>query len=224
MAATLSQSSTQATGPWSGRILPALVQLVLPLTASNIWVANASGTVTKLKACDGSLVGTYHVASPWGIAFDGANIWVTNHESKYRHKAQGKRRVFRSESIKSTLYPVGIAFDGATIWVANYGSKTVTKLSAGDGSLIHKYKVGYRGSIRRFLRRDERLGDKFQRYCDEVQGMRRVFGLDVCSRRLSNRCCLRRVKHLGGKCRRRHRHAAQGKRRIFARNVWHRQL
>ncbi|MGC2424660.1 MAG: hypothetical protein WA666_09930 [Nitrospirota bacterium] len=38
--------------------------------------------MTKLKASDGSLVGTYNVGSnPLGIAFDGANIWVTNEGS-----------------------------------------------------------------------------------------------------------------------------------------------
>jgi len=42
---------------------------------TNIWVANSGGnTVTKIRASDGSLVGTYHVSNPWGIAFDGATI------------------------------------------------------------------------------------------------------------------------------------------------------
>ncbi|MFC1943444.1 YncE family protein [Chloroflexota bacterium] len=47
---------------------------------TNIWVANTNGnTVTKLKASDGSTVGTYGVGnSPYGICFDGANIWVVN--------------------------------------------------------------------------------------------------------------------------------------------------
>jgi hypothetical protein len=47
---------------------------------ANIWVANGnSNNVTKLKASDGSLVGTYSVGTnPRGIAFDGANIWVAN--------------------------------------------------------------------------------------------------------------------------------------------------
>ena len=47
---------------------------------ANIWVANHSDdTVTKLKASDGSTVGTYSVGNiPWDICFDGANIWVTN--------------------------------------------------------------------------------------------------------------------------------------------------
>jgi DNA-binding beta-propeller fold protein YncE len=39
----------------------------------------SSDNVMKLKASDGSLVGTYAVGDvPFGICFDGANIWVTN--------------------------------------------------------------------------------------------------------------------------------------------------
>ena len=47
----------------------------------HIWVVNSwDDTVTKLRASDGRLIGTYNVGNvPNGIAFDGANIWVTNY-------------------------------------------------------------------------------------------------------------------------------------------------
>jgi hypothetical protein len=47
---------------------------------ANIWVVNSNGTVTKLRASDGTNLGTFNVgASPGGgVAFDGANIRVTN--------------------------------------------------------------------------------------------------------------------------------------------------
>jgi len=35
--------------------------------------------VTKLRASDGTVLGTFSVGSqPIGVAFDGANIWVAN--------------------------------------------------------------------------------------------------------------------------------------------------
>jgi DNA-binding beta-propeller fold protein YncE len=38
--------------------------------------------VTKLRARDGTILGTFGVGSgPRGVAFDGANIWVANHDS-----------------------------------------------------------------------------------------------------------------------------------------------
>ena len=47
---------------------------------TNIWVATYGNNVTKLKASDGSLVGTYDVGwLHFDICFDGANIWVANY-------------------------------------------------------------------------------------------------------------------------------------------------
>ena len=49
---------------------------------ANIWVANSAGTVTKLRASDGAVLGTFAVGTqPYGVAFDGANVWVTNNGS-----------------------------------------------------------------------------------------------------------------------------------------------
>jgi hypothetical protein len=46
----------------------------------NTWVANEGGnTMTKLLASTGSVVGTYDArGNPYGVAFDGGNIWVTD--------------------------------------------------------------------------------------------------------------------------------------------------
>jgi len=39
--------------------------------------------VTKLRASDGMLLGTYNVGrDPGSITFDGSNIWVTNYGSE----------------------------------------------------------------------------------------------------------------------------------------------
>ncbi len=47
---------------------------------ANIWTANfGDGTVTKLRANDGEVLGTFKAgAAPYGVTFDGANIWVSN--------------------------------------------------------------------------------------------------------------------------------------------------
>ncbi|HEY6370929.1 MAG TPA: hypothetical protein VIX37_10140, partial [Candidatus Sulfotelmatobacter sp.] len=59
----------------------------------NIWVTNytAGGTVTKLRASDGTLLGTFDVGtSPLNVAFDGANIWVANEGSNTVSKTLSK--------------------------------------------------------------------------------------------------------------------------------------
>jgi DNA-binding beta-propeller fold protein YncE len=67
----------------------------LAFDGANIWVAdNASNTVTKLRASDGACAGVANPpgsdvsacsvavgSQPYGVAFDGANIWVTNYNS-----------------------------------------------------------------------------------------------------------------------------------------------
>jgi YVTN family beta-propeller protein len=46
----------------------------------NVWVANyGSNTVTKIRASDAKVLGTFPVGTePAGMAFDGANVWVAN--------------------------------------------------------------------------------------------------------------------------------------------------
>ncbi|MBN2099818.1 MAG: YncE family protein, partial [Dehalococcoidia bacterium] len=46
----------------------------------NVWVANfTADTMTKLRASDGAVLGTYAVGvSPSGVAYDGVSVWVTN--------------------------------------------------------------------------------------------------------------------------------------------------
>jgi DNA-binding beta-propeller fold protein YncE len=52
----------------------------LVFDGNHIWVANfGSNNVTKLRASDGAVLGTFSVGmGAQGMAFDGANIWVAN--------------------------------------------------------------------------------------------------------------------------------------------------
>src|SRR5215472_14783786 len=48
---------------------------------ANIWTANSGdGTVTKLRASDGTVLGTFSSvgSAPTGVTFDGADIWVSS--------------------------------------------------------------------------------------------------------------------------------------------------
>ena len=110
---------------------------------SNLWITNyTSNVVTKLRANDGVIVGTYSTGA-WslGIAFDGANIWVVNSNSNTVTKLQA------SDGTLVGTYPVGSSpseavFDGANIWVTNTWSNSVTELRATDGAVIGSYSTG----------------------------------------------------------------------------------
>jgi hypothetical protein len=95
---------------------------------ANIWVTNTgSNTVSKLRANDGTTLGTFSVnANPYGITFDGANIWVTiagsNTVSELSASDGSNVGTFNTGT-----FPTAIAFDGANIWVVNSGSNSVSK-------------------------------------------------------------------------------------------------
>jgi hypothetical protein len=104
----------------------------LVFDAANIWVANSGGggghTVTKLRASDGARLGAFRVGTnPFGVAFDGADIWAPN----YSDNSVTKLRASDGATLGTFAVgrgPFGVAFDGANIWVTNANSNTVSKL------------------------------------------------------------------------------------------------
>ena len=113
----------------------------------NLWVANeGADTVTKLRAADGSLVGTYPVGGkPVAIAYDGASVWVADSgsDSVTRLLANDGSLV---GSYPAGLAPTALAFDGTNIWLTDGGDGknpgVVTELRASDGSLVGTTPVG----------------------------------------------------------------------------------
>ena len=74
-------------------------------------------------------------SSPQALAFDGANIWVTNNSSNTVSvlRASDGYHVM-TPTVGSS--PQALAFDGANMWVANSGSHTINVLRASDGSHV----------------------------------------------------------------------------------------
>src|ERR1700693_187825 len=110
---------------------------------ANIWVANqTTNAVTKLRASDGTNLGTFAVGrNPRNISFDGANIWVANQASTTVTKLRASDGT-NLGTFAVGNNPQGVAFDGANIWAANGGSTTVTKLRASDGTNLGTFAVG----------------------------------------------------------------------------------
>src|SRR5579883_1803154 len=99
----------------------------LAFDGHNIWIGDqASNTVKKIAASDGSALGTFPVGNgPQAIAHDGTNIWVTNIKGNNVTKLRASDGALLG-TFPTGPQPYGIAFDGANIWIANYGSNTVT--------------------------------------------------------------------------------------------------
>jgi hypothetical protein len=78
---------------------------------------------------------------PFGVAFDGANIWVTNRLSDSVTKIQANDGTVLG-AFPVGAFPGGMAFGGANIWVANSSSNNVTKLRASDGTNLGTFPAG----------------------------------------------------------------------------------
>ena len=61
------------------------------------------------------------------VAFDGANIWVTNEGDNTVTKLRGADGA-NLGTFPVGHYPRGVAFDGANIWVTSYFDGSVSKL------------------------------------------------------------------------------------------------
>jgi hypothetical protein len=81
-------------------------------------------------------------SSPTGIAFDGANIWVTNFISSGTVTKLNAATGAIVGNYSVMPFPTRIAFDGTSVWVASKNSRFVTKLNVSDGSLVGSYDVG----------------------------------------------------------------------------------
>ena len=90
--------------------------------------------VSKLRASDGALIGTYNVGRfPYGICFDGQNIWVANYGGNNVSKLRASDgALIGTYNVGSS--PNGICFDGQNIWVVSIRGHNVSKLFAGNRS------------------------------------------------------------------------------------------
>jgi DNA-binding beta-propeller fold protein YncE len=121
----------------------------LAFDGENIWVTNAiisGGTVTKLRASDGALLGTFPVngASAAGITFDGENIWVASTLSSTVTKLRASDGAYLGGLIIAQD-PLGITFDGANVWVAHRTTRdegSVTKILSSDMHVLGVFPAG----------------------------------------------------------------------------------
>jgi hypothetical protein len=85
-------------------------------------------------------VGNTQNSNPYGIAFDGANIWTANHGDGTVSKLRA------SDGAPLGTFTVGglpnfVVFDGANVWVT-VSPNTVSKLRASDGTVLGTFTVG----------------------------------------------------------------------------------
>src|SRR5438874_1834473 len=100
-------------------------------------------TVTKLRAADGAIRGTYPgPGGPAGIAFDGKNLWVANHDRPPPGGAGETVTCVRpSDGANLGNVYVGpapwfVIADGSELWVTSLYAGLVTQLDTTSGGLL----------------------------------------------------------------------------------------
>jgi YVTN family beta-propeller protein len=74
--------------------------------------------------------------SPFGLAFDGTNIWVANNQSDTVSKVNAVTGVSTNITLPVGSLPFEVAFDGTNIWVTDNGTGKVSKIVAATGAVV----------------------------------------------------------------------------------------
>jgi hypothetical protein len=118
-----------------------------------IWVAvqnPGGGALVKMNTSGGVISTTGVGESPDEMAFDGANVWVTDYTSSDVTIVGSNGNRIKTIPLAPSSNPVGpanpegIVFDGQSVWVANDGpySNSVSKFDVATQSLVATYPVG----------------------------------------------------------------------------------
>ncbi|MEI7512592.1 MAG: YncE family protein, partial [Candidatus Uhrbacteria bacterium] len=89
----------------------------------------------------GTMATTTVGSNPYGVAFDGAYIWVTNLSSANVSKINvTTNQVVATVAVGTN--PAGLAFDGRYMWVANQGTSNVSQIDVTTNQVVATTTVG----------------------------------------------------------------------------------
>jgi len=103
-----------------------------------------SGNVTEINTTSNAVVGTFPISNePFGITFDGENIWVGAISCACVTKLRASDGT-NLGSFPAGLEPSSMLFDGVNVWAsqAGFGSFAVNKIRPSDGALIGIFTAG----------------------------------------------------------------------------------
>ena len=93
--------------------------------------------------------GSYGFNGPFGVAFDGSHIWVTNQGGNSVTEINASDGDLRADALRrpptASTCRSGVAFDGSDIWVTNQGGNSVTEINASNGSFVRTLSGGSYG-------------------------------------------------------------------------------
>src|SRR5438132_6035367 len=131
---------------WLG-ILGSLVLGLLMLNSTKLLAQANPNQIATLRWYPAITGLSFPVAAgPYGIVFDGANVWVASYTSNLITEFRASDgAVLRTITV--ALSPYFLTYDGTNIWATTYTTgNSILKIRASDGALLGTYTAG-RGPI-----------------------------------------------------------------------------
>jgi hypothetical protein len=107
---------------------------------SRIWTANNKGStgnvsiVTPGASIPWSVTTVTGFGVPYGVLFDGADIWVTDQSANQLYRLDANGTIVQAVPVGGD--PLAPVFDGTNIWVPNYIGNSVSVVRASSGTLL----------------------------------------------------------------------------------------
>lgn len=113
------------------------------LEGNDIWAATVSGSIYKLSGTDGSILKELKVpsAQPWGMTFDGTNIWITDFAEKRTYSLDPGTGVelYSFKNPDQERGAKGLTWDGRYLYIMGWTTSTIYKMDR-LGNLIKTIK------------------------------------------------------------------------------------
>jgi PKD repeat protein len=104
-----------------------------------VWAGGGVDTVTKISATDGAVVALAAIPASYGVACDGANVWITSaFDFLYKLRASDGRTL---GTFPAGPNPAEVYSDGEGVWVTNFNGTTVSSFRASDGAVLETIAV-----------------------------------------------------------------------------------
>jgi parallel beta-helix repeat protein len=99
---------------------------------NSIWTATLNGDVFELNPRTGAVLNhwTFPGVQPWGMAFDGANLWINDFAEKKVYQMDRQGQVLSTFVIPDTVGGAkGLAWDGTNLYLMGWTSPVIYRLN-----------------------------------------------------------------------------------------------
>jgi hypothetical protein len=151
--AALKQWDRPTSVPLSATTIVGSAARAVASDGADLWVANHSGTVSRVRASDGKLLETWTGApNAFSVLVARGRIFVLSDSNPGKLYRIDPRQPAGAVSLVATLGPfsAGIATDGESIWVANNGTNgadgSVSKVNP-DTGVVQTFTLGFDAPI-----------------------------------------------------------------------------